>query len=98
MSKVYTLHEYSGEYEDSHDYILGVYSSKESADSKKLELEEKLKREYDKIKNCVKCYNSDFSGRFRCDKFNLDEDDECDNLILCVDDYTYEVKEYELLD
>ena len=97
MTKVYILHEYSGEYEDSSDYILGVYSSKESADSKKLELEEILKREYDKIDRCNECYKSDFNCKFRCDKFKPDGDYECDNIISYVDDYTYEVKEYEVL-
>lgn len=98
MSKVYILHEYSGEYEDSSDYILGVYSSKESADSKKLELEEKLKLEHDEVKQCNKCYTSNFSSEFKCGRFKLDEDDECDGVKSYVDDYIYEVKEYELFD
>lgn len=53
--KIYQLHEYSGEWEDYRDYIIGSYLRKERAEEEKVKAKErelKLRKKHSKCVNC----------------------------------------------
>ena len=80
--KIYQIHEYGGDWEDSYDYIVGSYLSKDKATTEKerLEKEEKFKQEL-----VVKC---DYCPLYDC--FN-----ECDgNCPECLKRRGNKAKEY----
>lgn len=95
--KIYQIHEYGGEWEDSYDWIIASYLSKEKAEARLLELEyEELLR-----RKCDKCplylhYDEDISvielvalTKEYCNKC------EPDDPLLVDDDIYIECKNYD---
>ena len=53
--KIYQLHEYGGEYEDSYDRIIGSYLRKERAEEEKAKAEVKEKELREHHNRCSRC-------------------------------------------
>lgn len=77
--KIYQLHEYSGEWEDFHDYIIGSYLRKERAEEEKAKKEAK---EAELIKRSHKCNNCPF----------IETDEDIGDLLLMYPDYCSSIK------
>ena len=111
---VYQLHEYSGEYEDFFDRLIGTYLREEKAVKEKEQLE---KREKIKTKMRRKCQNCPICDSWQrddkenlikeckeyCERFDLYQDDEecafdCNNYIYGYDEITYEIKKVEVIE
>ena len=106
---IYQIHEYSGEYEDYEDVVVGSYFHKSDAKAKMKELELQAKNN---TTNFIKCQNcpSNYSYfddndvkkiKQYCTQFELSVDDEnddnyCINTTFNNDDPTYEIVEVEV--
>ena len=53
--KIYQLHEYGGEWEDSYDYIIGSYLRKERAEEEKIKAEVKDNKLVEHSNRCWAC-------------------------------------------
>lgn len=53
--KIYQLHEFGGQWEDSFDYIVGTYAKKERAIEEKNKLEQKEVARQERYKKCNNC-------------------------------------------
>lgn len=108
---IYQIHEYSGEYEDYRDYIVGSYLHKEKAIAKKEELQYAEAKKKAKSDHCYQCpindediYNDSFDIVLkRCSEYCRDakitEDRfgyDCENYCYSWDETTYEIKEVEV--
>ena len=106
---VYQLHEYSGEYEDYSDCIIGSYLRKERAEEEKAKAEAKEKDLREHSKRCVNCpfieiEPSDLQELLvkhpdYCSELKLSEDEygiECDNYYLQMNKATFEIEEVEV--
>ena len=110
MIKIYQLHEYTGEYEDFCDRIIGSYLRKERADDEKLKAEladRDLRKLSDKCFYCpfLNCDPDEkledlISMHFDyCDMKDLDEDEygiSCENRYCYWDDASFEVVEVDV--
>ena len=108
--KIYQLHEYSGEYEDFRDYIIGSYLRKERAEEEKAKAEALEKEFQEQSKKCANCpfVCEDFSNLNGllmkhpdyCEKAKGLEEYEfgiyCDAQYVHWDDATYKIKEVEV--
>lgn len=93
--KIYQIHEYGGEWEDSFDYIVGSYLSKEKAEVEKKRLEE----EEDELLKCmecsvyfctVDCELDGICGEEKCNEYRINKAKKhCDR----YEPYTYEDKD-----
>lgn len=70
---IYQLHEYSGEYEDFHDYIIGSYLRKERAEEEKVKAEAREKQLRKHSKKCNRCPLIGSACDFDFDSLNLDD-------------------------
>ena len=108
--KIYQLHEYSGEWEDFRDRIIGSYLRKERAEDEKAKAEQKEKLLIERGKRCNNCpvfdeypfasfdsvctKHSDY-----CSEMKLEETEyglNCKNYFHHWDDATFEIKEVEV--
>lgn len=107
--KIYQLHEYGGEWEDYHDYIIGTYLRKERAEEEKAKAEAKKKELIERSRKCNRCpflvfppldlndlldRHSDY-----CTEAKLEEDAygiECDNYYQYWDENRYDIREVEV--
>ena len=111
--KIYQIHEYSGEYEDYRDYIVGSYLSKEKAIAKMEELQRIEAERRVKADRCRFCPIEDedvFDDVFdvvakRCSMYCRDakikEEPygyDCENYCCYWDEATYEIKEVEVIE
>ena len=107
--KIYQLHEYSGEWEDFHDRIIGSYLRKERAEEEKAKAEIKEKELIERSKKCNRCpflesYLSDLDDLLvkhsdYCVDAKLEENEygiDCDNYFSHWDESTFEIKEVEV--
>ena len=103
---IYQLHEYSGQWEDFTDSIIGSYLHKEKAKRaliKACEEEKELREQSKKCNNCP-LSNGEFSSceqvKEYCSKAKLQEyedgDIDCDNFYLQWDVSEFEIKEVEV--
>lgn len=109
--KIYQLHEYGGDWEDSYDYIIGSYLHKERAEEEKLKAEVAEKKSVEQHKRCNhECpfigepYNTcdtllTIWGGF-CNEAKLEDDGMgkiyCENRYIHWDDFLYEIEEVEV--
>ena len=108
---IYQIHEYSGDYEDYRDYIVGSYLNKEKAMVKMEELQCIETEKRDKSDHCSLCpicdediMDDDFDMAVkRCSRYCRDakitEDRfgyDCKNYRSHWDETTYEIKEVEV--
>lgn len=111
--KIYQIHEYSGEYEDYRDHIVGSYLNKEKAIAKMEEFQRIEAERQTKTKLCSSCPLEDIeviSDCFyvvatRCAEYCQDakitEDRygyDCENYCSYWDEATYEIKEVEVIE
>ena len=109
MTKVYQIHEYSGEYEDYKDNIVGSYFNKSDAEAKMKELELQSNSNtanFIKCRDCPSNYvyfddNNVKKIKQYCTQFELSVDDEnddnyCINKTFNNDNPTYEIVEVEV--
>lgn len=108
--KIYQLHEYSGEWDDYRDRIIGSYLRKERAEEEKIKAEIKEKELQERADKCYYCpflkaypfasiddlssRNSDY-----CSERDLEETDyglNCKNDFVYWDDCTFDIKEVEV--
>ena len=103
--KIYQLHEYSGEWEDYRDRIIGSYLRKERAEEEKAKAEAKEKELVEQHKKCDEClylydaYITNEELLSYCAKAKLEEDDDdinCVNYYTHWDEATFEIKEVEV--
>lgn len=107
--KIYQLHEYSGEWEDFRDYIIGSYLRKERAEEEKTRAELKAKDITEQGKKCIDCpfLEEDFSDiddllarhSGYCSKVKLEQSDygmDCENYYVPWDEPSFEIKEVEV--
>ena len=109
--KIYQLHEYSGEYEDFRDYIIGSYLRKERAEEEKIKAEQAECTRQERYKKCNDCpiIDTDLqSGTFEaarnlcskyCNHAQIYEDKfgfDCENYEGNWDEATYQIKEVEV--
>ena len=106
--KIYQIHRYGGEWEDSYDYIISSYLSEEKAktEMEQLEKEEKELQELrDRCQNCplLRFNKEDININEYCDRFEwgYDEDYEED---CCLNEYWthydsyYKLEEVEVIE
>ena len=112
--KIYQIHEYSGEWEDFRDYIIGTYLREEKAVKEKEQLEKKERIKIEMRRKCQNCpicdswQRSDKENLIKeceeyCKLFSLYQDDEecafdCNNYMYAYDEITYEIKEVEVIE
>ena len=109
--KIYQLHEYSGQWEDYHDYIIGSYLRKERAEEEKIRAESKEKELIEHHQRCMRCPFLEFENAFvgidellskyagYCQEAKLECSDygvDCVNYRYHGDDATFEVVEVEV--
>lgn len=107
--KIYQIHEYSGEYEDYRDYIIGSYLRKERAEEEMAKAEANEAEAIEQNNRCNICpfteasYSefdnllSEFQGH--CDKMELYDSDygiKCRNYYHHWDKAYFEIKEVEV--
>lgn len=107
---IYQLHEYSGEWEDFRDYIIGSYLKRERAEEEKIKVEAKEKELIEHYEKCSNCpyWNEDFNDvnalRSACSDYCSEADfDEhsndvvyCKNYFIHHDEAHFEIKEVEV--
>ena len=107
---IYQLHEYSGEWEDFRDRIIGSYLRKERAEEEKNKAETKEKELIECSKRCAKCsflrnnFDSinDFLSKHPnyCKEAKLEEDEDygiyCANYYHHLYEASFEIKEVEV--
>jgi hypothetical protein len=109
MIKIYQLHEYSGEYEDFTDRIIGSYLREDRAKEEKIKAETKERKLTEHGNRCINCpfLEEDFSNLNDllqeypdyCDKVQLSESDygiDCENYYSKWDNSTFKIKEVEV--
>ena len=108
--KIYQLHEYSGEYEDFTDRIIGSYLREDRAKEEKIKAEIKDRELVKHSKRCINCpflEEKDFSNLnnllqkyfYYCDKAELLESKfgiDCENYYSKWDNSTFKIKEVEV--
>ena len=109
--KIYQIHEYSGEYEDYQDCIVGSYLNKEKAIAKKEEFQHTEDERWIKTKNCSLCPINDSDTMAEnfdivvqicseyCSSAKITDDCygyNCENYYCYWDKATYEIKEVEV--
>ena len=80
--KIYQLHEYSGCYEDFHDYIIGSYLKKERAEEEKVKAEAKEKELLMHSKKCNNCPFLDMDSLSKLDDTISLHPDYCSKMAL----------------
>ena len=105
--KIYQLHEYTGEYEDFRDYIIGSYFSKERADTEMAKAIAENNRLKELSHKCSKCPVWDEDNTDADTVCNYCSDSKlkvtkegllCSNYYFQWDDSTFEVKEVDVLE
>ena len=110
--KIYQLHKYGGEWEDSFDFIIGSYLRRERAEEEKAKAEAEEKELREHFKRCFDCpYTEDFEDGFvdvnvlvsenpnYCNKAKLESGDygiSCENSYYHWDEATFEIEEVEV--
>ena len=109
--KIYQLHEYSGEWEDFRDYIVGSYVNVERAKAEMAKLQEKAKEKTQQSRICNGCPICDSFGRddFEvlaqecsnyCKRFERENCEDgsidCANWTSCYDEPSFEIKEVDV--
>ncbi len=108
--KIYQLHQYGGEWEDSYDYIVGSYLRKERAEEAMAIFQRVDQIKVKESRQCCCCplFNSstDDSDKLKeeciayCDRFRVAEYDDggidCDNWQSYYDEPMYCIKEVEV--
>ena len=108
--KIYQLHKYGGQWEDSYDHIIGSYLRKERAEEEKSKAEaneKELMERADKCENCpllVEAWDNmnDLLSKYSdyCDVMKLEESSygiDCENYYSHWDNnVTFEIKEVEV--
>lgn len=107
--RIYQLHEYSGEWEDFTDRIIGSYLREDRAKEEKIKAEIKDRELIEYGKRCMNCpfLEEDFSNlndllqeySDYCDKAKLSENDygiDCKNYYSKWDNSTFEIEEIEV--
>lgn len=106
--KIYQIHEYGGEWEDSYDYIRASYLSEEKAiaEKERMEIEEESIRELSKKCHGCPLYwhpKGDTSIEEYCDKYEPEKDED-DDEVYCVNEAWnheyryYRIKEEEVIE
>lgn len=105
--KIYQIHQFGGEWEDSFDYIVESYLSKEKAEKRKLELEQEEienQEQWQKCKKCILWHKRNVSEEevkeFCCHaEIEYDGDDmDCMNYYYGNDDSYFKIKEVEVIE
>lgn len=110
--KIYQLHEYSGEWEDYRDRIIGSYLRKERAEEEKAKAEAREKELIEHSEKCSNCpYTEDFEDGFvdvnvlisenpnYCNKAKLESGDygiSCENSYYHWNEATFQIEEVEV--
>lgn len=109
--KIYQLHEYSGEWEDFRDRIIGSYLRKERAEEEKVKAEEKERLLLERGRKCNNCPFFSCENAFAdindliekysyyCQESKLEETDygvDCQNYYQHWDEATFEIVEVEI--
>ena len=109
--KIYQLHEYSGEWEDFRDRIIGSYLRKERAEEEKAKSETREKELIEHGQRCARCPFLEFEVAFSnidellqehsyyCSEAKLENGNygiNCSNYYYKWDEATFEVKEVEV--
>lgn len=107
--KIYQLHEYGGEWEDSFDYIIGSYLRKERAEEEKVKAEAKENELAERGRKCNRCpflehlyANLDdliAKHSHYCSEVKLKDDEwgiTCENYYSHWDESSFEIKEVEV--
>lgn len=109
--KIYQLHEYGGEWEDSYDYLIGSYLHKERAEEEKLKaeaLEKKLVEQHNRCNNDCPFIGEPYNTRHTlltmwngfCNEAQLEDygDGEiyCKNMYFHWDISSFKIKEVEV--
>lgn len=105
--KIYQLHEYGGQWEDSFDYIIGSYLKKERAEEEKAKAqirEKELTEQHNKCNNCPYLYDEFISNEdllSYCPKAKLVKGEygmDCENYYTHWDASTFEIVEVEVIE
>lgn len=107
--KIYQLHKYGGEWEDSFDYIIGSYLRKERAEEEKTKAELKDEENRKLSRHCSNCpltdgwsLNDEVAKKCEkyCDKFKYvdmgDDGFDCDNYTAYWCDVYFRIEEVEV--
>ena len=108
--KIYQLHKYGGEWEDSFDFIIGSYLRRERAEEEKAKKEAKEKELIERSNRCINCpfYGEDFDNldtlmsehSVYCNEAKLIDDEEygmdCENYYAHWHESTFKIKEVEV--
>lgn len=107
--KIYQLHEYSGEYEDYRDRIIGSYFLRIRAEEEKAKAEAREKELYEHGRRCYFCPFLDYSHAKiddllkkypnYCSEAKLEESEwgiYCENYCSHWDEATFEIQEVEV--
>ena len=107
--KIYQLHEFGGQWEDSYDHLIGSYLHKERAEEEKIKAEIKEKELRERDKRCKDC--PFLEGTFEnindllskhpnyCTELKLEETDyglDCENYHFHWDESSFEIREVEV--
>ncbi len=107
--KIYQIHEYGGQWEDSYDYIVGSYLSKNKAIIEKERFEE-IATKCDScplnhcaaecIINCIECRKRRVDeAREYCNEYEpYDETYECKNFFCLDDDSYFKIEEVDVIE
>lgn len=100
--KIYQVIEFSGEYEDYYEFVIGTFLNKEKATIKMNNQIEKQKSLEKKYKKCMECEFDETRLNKECFKHFYDEgitfeDYHCDNCIY-VEEKDYKIKEFEVIE
>ena len=112
--KIYQIHEYSGEYEDFRDRIIGTYLHDKKAIKEKEKLEKEAAAKMEMCRKCQGCPICDSWDRDDkdnlakeceeyCELFDLYQDEEecafnCNNYTYLWDEPTYKIEEVEVIE
>lgn len=107
--KIYQLHEYGGEWEESYDYIIGSYFRRERAEEEKAKSELKYKEDRELSRHCSNCpLVEDWSlddtvakkCKEYCDRFKYvdvgDDGFDCGNYVGLWTDSHFKIEEVEV--
>jgi hypothetical protein len=108
---IYQLHEYTGQWEDYCDFVVGSYLKRERAEQEKIKAQINEKELIDQSKKCVNCpfLNEDWKKKdillnrhkgycsmAKLMKDNISKAIDCENFYFHADEATYEIIEVEV--
>ena len=107
--KIYQLHKYGGEWEDSYDYIIGSYLHKEKAEATKAMEEAKeneLRVQSHMCNDCLYLYDAyitndellSYCPKAKLEKNEYDDDIDCQNYMTHFYDNYFKIEEVEVIE